>query len=107
MTPVGERDGALGALLDEQHREATVADRRERLEDDVDDGGSETERRLVEEQHIRLGDEGACDRELLLLTAGERPRVPPPELLDDREEAVDAAKQLVDAAPRASRCEPE
>ena len=69
---VGERDGALRALLDQQHRDAALADLRERREDDVDDLRREAERRLVEQQDIGPGDERARDRELLLLAAGER-----------------------------------
>ena len=72
MRAVGERDRALRTLLDEQHREAAVADRGERLEDDVDDARREPERRLVEQQDVRLGDERPRDRELLLLAARER-----------------------------------
>ena len=61
-------------LLDEQHRRAAAPDLRDRLEHLVDEDGREAERRLVEEQQPRLGDERAGDRELLLLAAGQRPR---------------------------------
>ena len=44
----------------------------ERSEDRVDQGRRQTERRLVEQEHIGRGDERAADRELLLLAAGER-----------------------------------
>ena len=65
----------------------------------------EPERRLVEQQDVRLGDERAGDRELLLLAARERARLPAAELLDDREELVDAAqtplrRRRARAAPR-------
>ena len=69
---VRERDGPLRALLDEQDREPTVADRRERLEDDVDDARRQAERGLVEQQHLGVRDERPRDRELLLLAARER-----------------------------------
>ena len=86
---VGERDRALRALLDEQHRHPPVADRGERGEHHVDDARREPERRLVEQEHLRLGDERAADRELLLLAAGERAGRRRRELREDREELVD------------------
>ena len=91
---IGQCDGSLGALLDEQHRETGLANRCECLEDDVDDGRREAERGLVEQQHIGLGDERARDRELLLLPTGERTGVAAAELLDDRKEVVDPANDL-------------
>ena len=86
---VGERHGALRALLDEQHGDAALADLGERLEDHVDDLRREAERGLVEQQDVGPGDERARDRELLLLAAREHAGAPAPELLDDREERVD------------------
>ena len=88
VAAVGGRDGSLCALLDEQHGEAALPDRRERFEDDVDDRRREPERRLVEQQDVRLRDERARDRKLLLLAAGQRAGLPPAELPDDREELV-------------------
>ena len=104
---VGERDGALGALLDQQHRDAALADLGERREDDVDDLRREAERRLVEQQDIGPGDERARDRELLLLAAGERTRPAPRELLDDRELRVDRLDVLAGARARAPPREAE
>ena len=102
-----DRDRALRALLDEQDAEAALADRREHVEDDVDDGRREPERRLVEQQDVGLGDERAGDRELLLLAARERAGVPAAELLDDREELEDAAQRRCASPPRAARREAE
>ena len=51
----------------------------------------EPERRLVEEEHIRLGDERPPDRELLLLAARERAGLPGAELGQHREEFVGRA----------------
>ena len=99
---VGEADRALRALLDEQHRHAAAADLGERLEDDVDDLRREAERGLVEEEQPRPGDERAGDRELLLLAARERPRVPAPELAHDREQLVDRVD--VGRRARSRRC---
>ena len=101
---VGERDRALGALLDEQHGHAALADPRECVEDDVHDRRGEPERRLVEEQDGRARHERAGDRELLLLTAREHPGLPRPELPDDREQLLDPFAVLLDAvAPRRGR----
>ena len=61
----------------------------QRREDEVDDRRSEAERRLVEEEDRRPRDERTRDRELLLLAAGQRPRLPVPELLHDREQLGD------------------
>ena len=57
-------------------------------EDDVDDRRREPERRLVEQEHVRIGDERPPDRELLLLAARERSRLAAAELGEDREELV-------------------
>ena len=63
-------------LLDEQHREPTVPDRRERLEDDVDHSRGQAERGLVEQQDLGVGHESPRNRKLLLLTARERTGLP-------------------------------
>src|SRR5581483_5917233 len=86
---VCERDRSLRALLDEEDADAALADLLERAEDDVDQLRREPERRLVEQEDARAGRERARDRELLLLAAGERPRLAVAELSDDREELVD------------------
>src|SRR5205823_5698906 len=77
------------ALLDEQDRHAALADLAERLEQALDDGRREPERRLVEQEHVRACDERACDRELLLLAAGEGARVARREIPYDGEERLD------------------
>ena len=69
MSPVGERDSALGPLLDEQDAEAPVADRLQGREHEVDDRWRQPERRLVQKEDRRLRDERARDRKLLLLPA--------------------------------------
>ena len=83
---VGERNRALRALLDEDDGEPLVADLGERAEDRIGDGRGKAERRLVEEQDIRCGDERAGDGQLLLLASRERSRVARAELPDDGEE---------------------
>ena len=88
VRPVGERDRALRALLDEEDREPAVADRAERREHEIDDRRRQAERGLVEEQDARPRDERARDRELLLLPARERAGVPCRNSSQDREELV-------------------
>ena len=108
MRAGGQRHRPLRALLDEQDGEPAVADPGQRLEDDVDDLGRQAERRLVEQQHLGLGDEGPRDRELLLLATGKRPGGALPGLVHDREEVVGG----LEAAPpprarRAGEAEPK
>src|SRR5438067_5635484 len=103
MTSVGERNRALRALLDEQDGDASLADGRERVEDDVDDARREPERRLVEQEHVGLGDERARDRKLLLLAAGERAGLTVAELAHDGEEL----ERLLHSTGRPARGEAE
>ena len=107
MRAVGERDGALSPLLDEEDPEAPLADRLERREHEVDDRRREPERRLVEEQDRRLRDERPRDRELLLLAPGERPGRPPAKLVDDRKEReATSARSLSASAERGRAASP-
>src|SRR5581483_3914058 len=89
VAAVGERNGSLRTLLDEQDREAAFADASERVEHEVDDLRCEPERGLVEKKHVGLCDERACDRELLLLPPGKRTGMPPAKLAQDRKELED------------------
>src|SRR5436190_16261321 len=104
---VGERDGALRALLDQEHGKAALTNPCERVEDDVHDAGREAERGLVEEEHVGLGDECACNCELLLLAAGERAGAPATELVHDRKQLVDALDAVAAAAAPPGQAEPE
>ena len=70
---VGESEGALGVLLDEEDGDALGADAAEQGVDLVDDRRREPERGLVEHEELRPGKEGAGDGELLLLAAGKLP----------------------------------
>jgi len=105
--PVCERNCPLRALLDEQDREAALADRAECVEDQVDDARCETERRLVEEQHFRIRDQCPSDRKLLLLPAGEGPSLSAKRFLDDGKQVIHAPRVLCLALPPASPGEPE
>src|SRR5579859_5684844 len=95
VRPVGEPRRQLRPLLDEQDRDAAVADLAERAEDRLDDRGSETERRLVEEQQLRIREQCPSDRELLLLAPRQRACGTRAELLDDREELVHPGERFL------------
>ncbi len=107
MAAIGGRDGSLCALLDEQDGDPAVPNRRERVEHDVDHRWREPERRLVEQQDVRLGDERSSDRKLLLLPAGQGACLARAELLDDREQLVDVRENRIGATTSASRREAE
>ena len=70
-----------GVLLDEQHRKA-IRHLRERGIDALGVLRRQTERRLVEQQQPRLGDQCASDRNHLLFAARQSP---PIALLQDRQ----------------------
>src|SRR5215212_4093818 len=89
VRPVGEGDRPLSTLLDEQHGHSSLADLVQRFEDDAHELRREPERRFVEQQEVRPRDERARDRELLLLSAGQRSCRALGELLHDREEIVE------------------
>ena len=78
-------DRPLGVLLDEEDGATLLVELAKDLEHPVDHQGSEPERRLVEEQEPRSGDEPASDRELLLLSARELGARAVPGLRQDRE----------------------
>ena len=69
----------------------------DRLEDLVDELRRQAERRLVEQEQARLGDQRAGDRELLLLAAGQRSRGPAEGLPQDREAVEGAFERRVGA----------
>src|SRR4029079_19538574 len=77
---VGQGDRVERTLLDEQDRDAALADTAQRLEDAVDRERREPKPRLVEEQELGPRDEGPADRALLLLAAREVAGVPAAEL---------------------------
>ncbi len=106
MRLVGERDGALGALLDEENGEAGIPDLRQRCEDDVDDLRREPERRLVEQQDLRVGGQRTPDCELLLLATRQHTRLPGAELAQDRKELV-GSREAVAVRARSAAGEAE
>ena len=107
IRPVGECDGALRALLDEQDRDAAVADFGERAENRVDERRREAERRLIEEEHVGSGHECAADRQLLLLAAGECSGLTVAEFGEHREELVRRAERVGAVAAAGREPEPQ
>ena len=99
MAAIRESHGSLRTLLDEQHSQTALANGSQSVEDDVDDRRRETERRLVEQENGRIGDERTRDRKLLLLTAGQDPSRPTTKLLDDRKEVVSWLEIVVAGGP--------
>jgi len=91
VAAVGEPEGMVGILLDEENGQllASVqfADRREDL---AHDERGETERGLVEEQEARARHQRAGDRQHLLLAARERAAALVDAFLQAREKAKDA-----------------
>ncbi len=107
MAAVGERNCALRALLDEEHapsRAVLIAS--SVIEQHVDDARREAERRLVEQEHERVGDERPRDRELLLLPAGELAGRAPPIVAHDGKQLVRALHRGL-VAVRAAAGKPE
>src|SRR4051794_14174523 len=90
-------------LLDEHDRRALLVDLADHVVDAVDDDRRQAERRLVEEQQLRLGHQGAADREHLLLAAGHRAALLTLALLEAREQRVHAVEVLADAGGIAAR----
>ena len=61
-------------LLHQEHRDAAFIDVGNGLGDGIDDYGSKAEGRLVHHEELRLGHEGAGDREHLLFAAAQASR---------------------------------
>src|SRR5687767_13267970 len=103
-----ERDGPLSALLDEKDRDPALADRRQLLEDLLDECRRQSERRLVQKQHRRARDERPADRELLLLPARQHSRLAAAVLAENREQVVGIGEAAARVSPSTSgQAEPE
>ena len=61
----------LGVLLNEQNGGALLTDLHDILENILNDDGSQTQRRLVQQQQLRTGDHCTGDSQHLLLTTGQ------------------------------------
>src|SRR5687767_12716985 len=66
---VGELQRHLGVLLDQQHADALALELADGAHHGVHDQRREPLRRLVEQQQVRAGQQGARDRQHLLLAA--------------------------------------
>src|SRR5215203_4160906 len=89
---VGKRHRLLDVVGNEEHRRAVLLPQGEKMLVQARPGeGVEGRERLVEEEHLRLGHEGAGDRDPLLLAAGQLAR-PAAGMLDE----PDAGKRVPD-----------
>ncbi len=73
-------------LLDQEHADAVRGDSLERRHEALDDDRREAERELVDEDDLRLRDEGLGEHDHLLLATREQARRDAPALLELREE---------------------
>jgi hypothetical protein len=70
IAQIGELQPLACILLDEDERLAAfVAERTQRVEDHVDGARLETDRRLVDQERVRIHDQGAGDLEQAPLAA--------------------------------------
>src|SRR3984893_12920738 len=70
ITVVGEVQGHIRVLLDEENGHPLFpVDPADDVEDLLDEPGGEPQRRLVQQDHLRPGHQGAADRQHLLLAA--------------------------------------
>ena len=84
---VGMRKRERHVLLAQQHRDVGgLSQPLERFREGLQDDRGESQRRLVEDQDLRLHHQGAADRQHLLLAAGQRLRHLALPLLEDREQ---------------------
>ena len=83
---VGDVEGDRDVLLDDHGRRAPGRDRRQCSIDVADDNRGETERHLVEEDQQRVAHQRPADRHGLLLSAGQRRRLPPEQALEQWED---------------------
>ena len=70
---VGDLEDVDQVVADHDHAEAALAEFADQVEDLGRLGDAERRRRLVEQDDLRLAEQGAGDRDLLALPAGERP----------------------------------
>ena len=87
---MGHAEGHEGVLLDDQDGRSLRVDVADHLEDLLDQDRGKAHRRLVEEQQLRVGHQGAPDRQHLLLATGQRPAGLARPLAKPREEREDA-----------------
>src|SRR4029450_1449647 len=99
VRPRGVREREVRVLLADEDRHSILSlHSLERVEDLSHDERGEPQRRLVEEQELRPGYHRAAQREHLLLTAGECPRLLVTPLFEPGEELEDTPRVVLDAA---------
>jgi hypothetical protein len=74
----------MDVLLDENHGQPGIPECLERSEQLIDEDRRQAQRRLVDNQNLRIGHQPAGDRKHLLLAARERAGLLPPALLEAR-----------------------
>src|SRR5437763_5078455 len=99
VAAIGHGECLGGVLLDQQDGRALAVDVTNDVEDLVDEDGCQSERRLVEEQHLGLGHQPAGDGQHLLLAAGERAADLVEALADPREERQHVFQVAADPVP--------
>src|SRR3712207_3273893 len=93
---VGQGECEVQVMVDNDDRNL-MAELVETLEELLDDSRSKTFEGLVQEQHLHVAREGACDRHHLLLAAGEKIRRGVEPLTDAREVLEDPVQIPPDA----------
>ena len=86
---IGDAEGPQCVLLDQQDRGPVAMDLRDGRENLVHHLRRKPERRLIEQQQLRPGQEAACDRQQLALAAGQRARPQGAALAQDRKATHD------------------
>ena len=81
-----DAERVVRVLLHQQDRGALAVDLGDRLVDPLDEDRRDSHRGLVEQQQLRVGHQGAADREHLLLAAGHRSALLALALLQAREQ---------------------
>ena len=102
--PVGHLKRHLRILLDEQDGRAGFVQLADDVEDLLDQQWSQTHRRLVQHQQLRLTHHRAAHRQHLLLAAGERAADLLAALLQAREQVVDMGHIALNRAVRTGIC---
>src|SRR3954469_3542211 len=98
VAAVGDREGDVRILLDDEHRDPGFVHLLDDLERALDEDRREPHRRLVHQQKLRLRHERTAHGDHLLLAAGERSCELRAAFVEEREELVDTVVVLLRAA---------
>src|SRR3989440_7103633 len=99
VAAIGDGEGLGGVLLDQQDGRALAVDVTNDVEDLVDEDRRQSQRGLVEEQHLGLGHQPAGDGQHLLLASGEGAANLVEALPDPGEERQDVFQVAPDPVP--------